>query len=108
MMHRFLLENLKNKIEKPALKSKLSHLAISYVHNYKPTRQTLRKHGMLKKLKNVKSIVIIKSDKGDGVAVLDRIQYDKEVKEIISDEIKFKEISEDSRKFLNSKDSYEH
>ena len=63
---------------------------------------------MLKKLKNVKSIVIIKSDKGDGVAVLDRIQYDKEIKEIISDEIKFKEISEDSRKFLNSKDSYEH
>ena len=29
MMHRFLLENLKNEIDKPALKSELSHLANS-------------------------------------------------------------------------------
>ena len=49
MMHRFLLENLKNEIDKPALKSELSHLANSYVHNYKLSRSTLRKHGILKK-----------------------------------------------------------
>ena len=55
MMHRFLLENLKNEIDKPTLKSELSHLANSYVHDYKPSRSTLRKHGILKKLKNDKS-----------------------------------------------------
>ena len=31
-----------------ALKSELSHPANSYVHNYKPSRSTLRKHGILK------------------------------------------------------------
>ena len=68
MMHHFLLENLKkkNEIDKPALKSELSHLANSYVHNYKPSRSTLRKHGILKKLKNDKSVVILRPDKGNG------------------------------------------
>ena len=58
MMHRFLLENLKSEIDKPALKLELLHIANLYVHNYKPPRLTLRKHGILKKLKNNKSIVI--------------------------------------------------
>ena len=31
------------------------------------------------------SIVILRSDKGNGVLVLDRIQYDNVIKEIISD-----------------------
>ena len=95
MMHHFLLENLKNEIDKPAHKSELSHLANSYVHNYKPSRSTLTKHGILKKLKNDKSIVILRSDKGNGVVVLDRIQYDNAIKEIISDKTKFKELPED-------------
>ena len=95
MMHRFLLENLKNEIGKLALKSELSHLSNSYVHNYKPSRSTLRKHGILKKLKNDKSIVILRQDKGNGVVVLDRIQSDNAVKEIISDKTKFKELPED-------------
>ena len=88
MMHRFLLENLKSEIDKPALKPELSHLANSYVHNYKSSRSTLRKHGILKKLKNDKSIVILRPDKGNGVVVLDRIQYENAIKEIISDETK--------------------
>ena len=92
---KILLENLKNEIEKPALKSELSHLANSNVHNYKPSRLTLRKHGILKKLKNDKSIVILRPDKGNGVVVLDRIQYDNAIKEIINDETKFKELPED-------------
>ena len=41
MMHRFFLKNLKNEIDKPALKSELSHLNNSYVHNYKPSNQHL-------------------------------------------------------------------
>ena len=70
-MHHFLLKNLKNKIDKPALKSELLHLANSYVHNYKPSRSTLRKHEILKKLKN-DSIVILRPDKGNGVAVVEK------------------------------------
>ena len=92
MMHRFLLENLKNEIDKLELKSELSHLANSYIHNYKPSRWTLRKHGTSKKLKNDKSIAILQPDKGNGVVVLDRSQYDKAIKEIISDKTRFKEL----------------
>ena len=95
MMHRFLLENLKTEIDKPALKLELSHFANSYVHNYKPSRSTLRKHGILKKLKSDKSIVILQPDKGNGVVVLDRTQYDNAIKEIISDKTKFKELPKD-------------
>ena len=55
-MHHFLHENLKNKIEKPALKSELSHLANSCLDNYKLSRPTLREHGILKKLRNDRTI----------------------------------------------------
>ena len=64
------------------LKSELLHLANSYVHNYKPPRSTLRKHGILKKLKSNESIVILQPDKGNGVVVLDRTHYDNAIKEI--------------------------
>ena len=67
MMHRFLFENLKNETDKSALKSELSHLANSYLYNYKPSRSTLRKHGVLKKLKNDDSIVILRPHKRNGV-----------------------------------------
>lgn len=63
----------KYEIDTPALKSGLSHLANSYLHNYKPSRSILIKHGTLKKLKNDRSIVILRPDKGNGVMVLDRI-----------------------------------
>ena len=95
MMHRFLRENLKNEIDKPAIKSKLSNLSNSYVHNYKPSRSTLGKHGILKLLKNDKSTVILRPDKGNGVVVLDWFQYDNTIKETISDKTKFKEIPQD-------------
>ena len=65
----FSLKIKKKKIDKPALKSELSHLANSYIHNYKPSRSALRKHGILKKLMNDMSIVILRPDKGNGVVV---------------------------------------
>ena len=68
-MHRFLLENFKKDIDKPALKSEFPHLANSYLHNYKPSRSALRKHGSLKKLMNDMSIVILRPDKGNEVVV---------------------------------------
>ena len=95
MMHRFLLENLKSKIDKPALKSELLHFANSYFYNCKPSRPTLRKRGILRKLKNDKSIIILRRDKGKGIVVLDRIQPDNVINEIISDKTKIKELPED-------------
>ena len=51
----------------------------------RPDQSSRSKHGILKNIKKDKSIVILRSDKGNGVLVLDRIQYDNVIKEIISD-----------------------
>ena len=53
------------------------------------------KHGILKKLKNDRSIVILRPDKGNAVVASDRIQYDNAIKEIINDKTKFKEFPQD-------------
>ena len=58
MIHRFLREDLKNNADKPVLKAQLSHLANSYIRNYQPSRSTLTKHRILKKLRYDKEIVI--------------------------------------------------
>ena len=63
MMHHFSLENLKNEIGKPKIKSEISHLANSCGHNYKSS---------LKKVKNDRSIVILQPEKRNAVVVLDR------------------------------------
>ena len=84
MINRFLLEE----IDKPALKTELLHFPNSDVHNFKPCRSTLGKHGILKKLKNDKSIVILQPDKGNDIAVLARFQYDNAINERISDKKK--------------------
>ena len=49
----------------------------------------------MKKLKNDKSIVILRPAKGNRVVVLDRTQYDNKIKETISDNTKFKELPKD-------------
>ena len=95
MIHRFLREDLKNNTDKPVLKAQLSHLANSYIHNYQPSRSTLTKHRILKKLRNDKEIVILRPDKGSGVVVLNLRDYEKSIKNLINDKTKFKELSED-------------
>ena len=104
-MHRFLLENLQNEVDKPELKSELSPLANSYFHNYKLPRSTLKKHGIPKKLKSDRSIIISRPDKGNGVVLVDRAQYDNATKEVINNWNKCKELS---NKKLSSKDFCEH
>ena len=60
MIHRFLLEDFKNDADKPDLKAQLSHLVKSYVHNSQPSKSTLTKHFILKKLCNDKEILILR------------------------------------------------
>ena len=77
------------------LKAELSHLANSYVYNYQPSRRVLRQHSVLKKLQNNKDIVICKPDKGNGVVILDRHLYDKEIMKLVDDKTKFKKLDSD-------------
>lgn len=54
----------------------LSHLAYSYVSLYLSTTADLKELRVLKELRKNKNIVILKPDKGNGVVVLDRTDYD--------------------------------
>ena len=97
-MHCYLTEELKSRDEESSLKSNLSHLANSYYSNYKPTRAALRKHRILKKLKNSKDIVILQPDKGNGVAIMNKITFKSKMYELLNDESKFKQLTSDPKK----------
>ena len=75
-------ENLKDKKDSSYLKSELSHPANSYFYTYTPSPSTLKKHGILKRLKNRNDFVIMKPDKGNGVVVMDRNMYNEAIYEV--------------------------
>ena len=91
-IHRFLSRNLKDERKSGELKARTSNLANVYWSSHKPSQNTLRKHGILKKLRTRKDIVIDRPDKGSGVAILNRDIYDRKTLEIINDSTKFKKL----------------
>ena len=88
-VYNFLSSNLKEGINDAELKADITHMAHKYVSSYKPSKQALRKHSILKKLKKNPDIIITKPDKGNGVVVMDRTDYDKRMLEMIGDTSKF-------------------
>ena len=57
-----MTNNLKDKKYLDELKTAMSHLANSYVNAYKPTKNSLKKHKILNKLRDSKVIVILRRD----------------------------------------------
>jgi len=55
------------------------------------------KHGILKKLRRKKEIVVLKPDKGNGVVILDRTDYVEKIFEIVNDTGKFKTIKREGQ-----------
>ena len=53
----------------------MSYLAITYVNSYSPTKNALRKHKILKELRNNINVLITKPYKGNGVTAVHRIYY---------------------------------
>ena len=70
-IHRSLLRDLKEERKSGDLKATTSDLSKIYWSSYKPTQNTLRKIGILKKLRTRKDIVIVRPDKGSRVVILD-------------------------------------
>ena len=93
-VHCSLSRDLKDDRESGQLKATISSLANVYWSSYKFTQNTLRKHGILKKLRTIKNIVIITPEKRNGVAILDRYIYDWKILEIINDTAKFKKLKD--------------
>ena len=90
-----LTSNLKDKEKAGEIVSQLPHLANSYCSYYKPSVSTLKKHGILKRLRNNREIVILRPDKGNGVVIMNRKDYICGTNNIINDRFKFKLLAED-------------
>ena len=71
-----MAKNLKDTKLEGKLAADLSHLAHCYVSSYRPSAADLKKHKVLKELRKNRNLVILKPDKGNGVVVLDRLDYD--------------------------------
>ena len=59
IMHRVMLNDIKDTKDKGKLKSEISFIANNYVDNYKPSKSTLKKHVILKRLRSNKQILIL-------------------------------------------------
>ncbi|XP_065658272.1 uncharacterized protein LOC136082776 [Hydra vulgaris] len=90
----FLNTQLRNKDSELQVKSELSHLANNYVYKYTP-EGCLRKHKIIKRLRKNENIVITRRDKGNGIIVLNKVDYITSLNNIISDKTKFKELKDD-------------
>ena len=77
------------------MRAELSQLANSYYSKYKPSTQTLKKRGILKKLRENKDIVITHPDKGNGVVIMNRKDHDKAMCDILENNSKFRKLKKD-------------
>ena len=94
-IHRSLSRDLKDERKSGELKATISNLANMHWSSYKPTQNTIRKHGILKKLRTRIDIVIVRPDKESAVVILDRDIYDRKILEIINDTTKFEKLKDD-------------
>ena len=81
------------------MKVHLSYLANFYFYNYKPSPRILCQHRVLRNLRKNKAITITKSDKRNGVVILDRKLYDNAIQEITSGTSKFEKLNKDPTTF---------
>ena len=93
-IHRSLSRDLKDERKSGELKATISNLANMYWSSYKPTQNTLRKHGIFKKPRTRKDIVIVRRDKESAVVILDRDIYHRKILDIINDTTKFKKLKD--------------
>ena len=94
-IHRTSSRDLKYEKQSGELKAPLSNLANVYWSTYKPTKNTLKKHGILKHLHTNKDIVITRPDKGSGVVIQDKTFYEEKILRLISSFYKFRKLNED-------------
>ena len=66
---------MKHEKDAGKVKAKMSYLANSYVNTYKPSKNTLRKRKIIKKLTNNKDKLITKPDRSNGVIMVNRAIY---------------------------------
>ena len=93
-IHRALSRDLKDERKPSELKATVSNLWNVYSSSYKPTQNTFKKYGILKKLRTRNNIVIVRPDKGIGVVILDRDINDRKILKIINNTAKLKKMKD--------------
>ena len=101
-IRRTMSKDLKDQKNIGEVKTKISYLANTYVNSYKPTKNALRKHKTLNKLRN-NNILITKPDKRSGVVIVDRIFYMFTMYGIVNDTSKFLKLRSDPTIFRENK-----
>ena len=94
-IHRSMSKDLKHEKDAGEVKAKMSYLANNYANTYKSSKNTLRKHKIIKMLRKNKDILITKPDKGNGVIIVNRAIYMSSLYEIVNDTSKFLKLSSD-------------
>ena len=94
-IYQSMKSHLNDKSNDSKLKSELSHAAQLYVNSFQPSNKDIKTHKILKNLHKNKDIIILKPDKGNGVVILNKIDYVKGIYDIINDKNKFKELNND-------------
>ena len=79
---------LRNEEDYTHLKNELTHLAQSYISSYHPSPSDLKKHRILKSIRNNERVIILKPDKGNGVVIMDREVYKDCCRKIINNQSK--------------------
>ena len=90
-----MYNNMVDKRDEGKLKADLWHLAQSYVNSYRPSQKDIKTHKILNQLRKNKDFVFLKPDKGNGIVIFNRANYDKGILDIISESRKFKELAND-------------
>ena len=83
-----MTKDLKGEKTSSELKSQISYITNNYDNSYKRSQATLSKHGIQKKHRNNKNIVMVESDKGNVVVILDINIYYIKFLELITDKTK--------------------
>ena len=70
-------------------------MAQSYANSFRPLLKDIKTHKILNKLRKNNDIFSLKLDKGNGVVILNRKDYNKGILDIVNDAEKFKELDND-------------
>ena len=91
-LQKFFVKSLKPEYSARHVTAELQTLAENYVCNYHPSTSTLKRHGILKKLRRNSDIVITRPDKGESVVILNRQDYFDSVASLLQNPGKFKKV----------------
>ena len=67
----------------------------TYINNHRPSMYAIKKHGTLKRLCKINSIIILQPDQGNNTIIMDRGVYVWKMSEVGKDHGNFEELSTD-------------